>query len=40
MVDTLRQGDAETIGTEFGRDFPQGDVGVFRVLCQIGRADL
>ncbi|HZT25491.1 MAG TPA: hypothetical protein VFA57_07290 [Pseudolabrys sp.] len=40
MVDTLRQGDAETIGAELGRDFPQGDVGVFRVLCQIGRDDL
>jgi hypothetical protein len=39
MVDTLRQTDAEKIGAELSRQFPQADVGVFRVLCQLGRAE-
>ena len=40
MIDTLRQADAETIGADFGRKFPRAEVGVFRVLCQLGRGDL
>jgi hypothetical protein len=40
MVDTLRQADAEKIGAAFARTFPGTDVGVFRVLCQLGRGDL
>jgi hypothetical protein len=40
MVDTLRQGDAEKLGARFAGQFPNADVGVFRVLCQIGRGDL
>jgi len=40
MIDTLRQADAETIGADLGKKFPGTDVGVFRVLCQLGRGDL
>jgi len=39
MVDTLRQTDAETIGKRLTKDFARADVGVFRVLCQIGQGD-
>ena len=39
MVDTLRQADAEAMGQRLTKDFAQADVGVFRVLCQIGRGD-
>jgi hypothetical protein len=39
MVDTLRQADAEKIGAGLSRQFPQADVGVFRVLCQLSRAE-
>jgi hypothetical protein len=40
MIDTLRQADAENIGADLGKKFPGTEVGVFRVLCQIGRGDL
>lgn len=40
MVDTLRQADAETIGASLAKKFPGTVVGVFRVLCQLGRGDL
>jgi len=40
IIDTLRQADAETIGADLGRKFPGAEVGVFRVLCQLGRSDL
>jgi hypothetical protein len=40
MVDTLRQRDAELIGERVSQAFAGADVGVFRVLCQIGRGDL
>jgi hypothetical protein len=40
MIDTLRQADAEKIGADLGKKFPGTEVGVFRVLCQIGRGDL
>ena len=36
MVDTLRQGDAEKLGQRLSMEFPGADVGVFRVLCQLG----
>lgn len=39
MVDTLRQANAETIGARLTKDFPRAEVGVFRVLCQIGQGD-
>ena len=39
MVDTLRQADAETTGARLTNDFPRAEVGVFRVLCQVGQGD-
>ncbi len=36
IVDTLRQQPAEAIGAALAKDFPQADVGVYRVLCQRG----
>ena len=39
MVDTLRQSDAETLGVRLAEQFPTADVGVFRVLCQLGHGD-
>ena len=40
MVDTLRQSDAERLGAVLTGQLPTADVGVFRVLCQLGRGDL
>jgi hypothetical protein len=40
MIDTLYQHDAEAAGAQLAVQFPQADIGVFRVLCQIGRGDL
>jgi len=40
MIDTLRQLDAERIGARLAASFPGAEVGVFRVLCQIGRGDI
>jgi hypothetical protein len=40
MIDTLRQAEAEKIGAELAKKFPGTEVGVFRVLCQLGRGDL
>ena len=37
MVDTLRQHDAERIGDLMAIEFASADVGVFQVLCQLGR---
>jgi len=37
MIDTLRQRDAELFGENMAKEFPAADVGVFRVLCQLGR---
>ena len=39
MVDTLRQGEAETLGERLSRQFSGAEVGVFRVLCQLGQGD-
>lgn len=39
MVDTLRQSDAEALGARLTKQFPQGEVGVFRVLCQLGHGE-
>jgi hypothetical protein len=36
MVETLRQADAEALGARLSKEFPEGEVGVFRVLCQLG----
>ncbi len=40
MIDTLYQDDAEAVGARLAKQFPQADIGVFRVLCEIGRGDL
>ena len=40
MADTLRQSDAERLGVVLTGQFPTADVGVFRVLCQLGHGDL
>jgi hypothetical protein len=40
MIDTLYQKDAESVGSQLASQFPDADVGVFRVLCQIGRGDV
>ena len=40
MIDTLRQVDAEALGARLSKQFSAAEVGVFRVLCQLGRADL
>jgi hypothetical protein len=39
MIETLYQDRAETVGAHLAKQFPDADVGVFRVLCQIGRSD-
>jgi hypothetical protein len=39
MVDTLRQDDAEKLGERLSQQFAGAEVGVFRVLCQLGRGD-
>ena len=36
MVDTLRQGDAENVAERLSKNFAGADIGVFRVLCQLG----
>ena len=40
MIDTLRQADAQKTGAKLSEIFPGAEVGVFRVLCQLGRGDL
>lgn len=37
MIDTLRQSAAERIGADLAKNFSGTEVGVFRVLCQLGR---
>jgi hypothetical protein len=36
IVDTLREKPAEALGARMTKDFPQAEVGVYRVLCQLG----
>ncbi|HET7804468.1 MAG TPA: hypothetical protein VFL53_09515 [Pseudolabrys sp.] len=40
MIDTLHRSDAETLGARLSWQFPAAELGVFRVLCQLGRGDL
>lgn len=40
MIDTLRRDAAEQTGARLATRFPDAEVGVFRVLCQLGRGDL
>ena len=36
IVDTLRQADAEALGARLVKEFSGAEVGIFRVLCQLG----
>jgi hypothetical protein len=40
VIETLYQEDAERMGAELARQFPGADIGIFCVLCDIGRGDL
>jgi hypothetical protein len=40
MIELLRQDAAEQTGARLASQFPQAEIGVFRVLCQLGRGDL
>lgn len=40
MVDALYEEGADAVGTRLAKQFPDAAVGIFRVLCQIGRGDL
>jgi hypothetical protein len=40
MVETLRHADAELMGARLSEQFSGAEVGVFHVLCQLGRGDL
>jgi hypothetical protein len=40
IVETLYEKDAAAVGAELAKQFPKADIGIFRVLCHIGRGDL
>jgi hypothetical protein len=40
MIDTLYQDRAKAVGDQLAKEFPAADIGVFQVLCQIGRGDV
>ena len=40
LVETLYEKDAAAVGAGLAKQFPHADIGIFRVLCQIGRGDL
>ena len=40
LIDTLYEEGAEAVGAQLAKQFPQADIGIYRVLCQIGRGDL
>jgi hypothetical protein len=40
LIETLYREDAAATGDLLAKQFPHADVGVFRVLCQIGRGDI
>jgi hypothetical protein len=40
MIDTLYETGAQAVGARLTQQFPQADIGIFRVLCHIGRGDL
>ena len=39
MIDTLYADRAKAVGDQLAKEFPAADIGVFQVLCQIGRGD-
>lgn len=40
MIDTLREKDAARVAEHLWRHFEKAEIGMFRVLCQLGRGDL
>lgn len=40
MLETLREADATALADTLAARYPRAEVGVYRVLCQIGRGDL
>jgi hypothetical protein len=40
IIETLYQSDAEAAGAQLAKLFPAADVGLFGLLCEIGRSDL
>ena len=40
LIDTLYEESAQAVGAQLAKQFPQAEIGIFRVLCQIGRGDL
>jgi hypothetical protein len=40
LVETLYEKDAAAVAAELAKQFPHADIGVFGVLCHIGRSDL
>lgn len=40
IIDTLYEDDAKAISARLVRQLPAADIAIYRVLCQIGRADL
>ena len=40
MIDTLYEADTQTVRAQLAKQFPSAVIGIFRVLCQIGRGDL
>jgi hypothetical protein len=39
-VDTLRESKAKAIASDLSERFPAAEIGVYRLLCQIGRGDI
>lgn len=37
LVDTLRQAEAEALGARMAKEFSGAEIGVFRVLCELGQ---
>jgi hypothetical protein len=40
LIETLYEEGAQAVGAQLARQLPGADIGIFRVLCQIGRGDL
>ena len=40
LIDTLYQDGANAVAGQLAKEFPAADIGVFQVLCQIGRGDI
>ncbi len=40
MIDTLYEEDSRVVAAQLAKQFPGSEIGIYRVLCQIGRSDL